>query len=162
MGSESGLIFFSDIVRFFLISLAAVLVGATVRIIQQYYRASRYAVHHGDFRGILPTHVWLIGISYVLLILGSVFHHFISLDTEPDAYLALNAAAYSTGAVALWLIMKFENRRVHAGRLEDRRKSDERRLADLTTSEFRVERDHQKRIVISTKDDRRHDDEPDA
>lgn len=144
-GTEPTIIFFADLVRFMLVTMASVLIGVTTRVILQYYRASRYAMKQGDFRGILPMHVWLISISYITLILGSVIHHVISLNTYPDAYLALNSIAYTTGAVALWLILRFESRRVVEGRMEERRVSEERRLADLTTMEFRIQRQEQRR-----------------
>lgn len=123
MDSKTTVVFYADIVRFVLVTMASVLVGVTARVIQQYYKASRAAMREGDFRGILPTHVWLIGISYVMLVIGSAIRHIVSLDTNPDAYLAVNAVAYTTGAIALWLILKFENRRVQGGHLKEHRKN---------------------------------------
>lgn len=137
---RTNLIIASDVVRFVLISLAAVIVGATIRVIQHYYRAYRGAMKRGDFRGILPMHVWLIGSSYVLLVIGSVGHNVSHLGKSPTLYLAVNSAAFPLGVVALSLIHRFEQRRVKAGELEDRRIADQKRLADLTTTEFRVER----------------------
>lgn len=121
--ADTSIVFFADIMRFILVVLATLLIAVTARIIQQYYRASRAAMKEGDFRGILPTHVWLIGISYVLLVVGSAVHHIISLRTDPDAYLAINTAAYTSGAIALWLIVRFENRRVnmHEAHLKEHR-----------------------------------------
>lgn len=123
MAETSPLIFFADIMRFVLVVLATLLIAVTARVIQQYYRASRAAMKEGDFRGILPTHVWLIGVSYVLLVAGSVVHHIVSLRTDPDVYLAINTAAYTSGAIALWLILRFENRRVniHDAHLKEHR-----------------------------------------
>lgn len=137
--------FFADLVRFVLVVIASLLVGATARVVQQYYRASRRAFKQGDFRGLLPTHVWLIGLSYILLILGTVSQHILHLGDRPDFYLAMNSAAYTCGAIALWLILRYENRRVKDGHLEDRRKREEARLQDLTTREFKIMRQSQRR-----------------
>lgn len=152
---RSGLIVFADTIRFILIVLASVLIGTVARIIQQYYKASRRAFRTGDFRGLLPMHVWLIGSSYVLLLVGSMMYHIIHLGQRPDAYLAVNAAAYSLGLVALWVILRFQNRRVKAGRLVDseRRATDRpgteyprsgpgHSELDITTSQFRQMRRH--------------------
>lgn len=141
-----ALIVFADTIRFFLIVLASVLIGVVARVIQQYYIASRLALKTGDFRGLLPMHVWLIGTSYVLLLVGSMMYHVIHIGTTPDAYLAVNAAAYSLGLVALWIILRFQNRRVRAGKLVDRRAV--RSIEDVTTSEFRIMR----RSVSSTEE----------
>lgn len=138
---RTNLILFADTVRFVLVVLASVLIGIVARVIQQYYRASRRAFKVGDFRGLLPLHVWLVGSSYSLLVLGSMMYHVIHLGERPDVYLAVNAAAYSLGLVALWIILRFQNRRVRAGRLVDSgRRATDRPLGDVTTSEFRVMR----------------------
>lgn len=140
-----NLIFFSDLFRFVLVSVAAILIGVAARVILQYYRAARYAMRMGDFRGILPTHVWLITTSYVLLVVGSMIYHITHLERSPDVYLAIDGAAYATGAIALWLILRFESRRVEEGQLADRRSDIDRRLADLTTGEFKIERGERQR-----------------
>lgn len=150
MVTRSGIIIFADTIRFFLIVLASVLIGIVARVIQQYYIASRRALKIGDFRGLLPMHVWLIGTSYSLLIIGSMIYHVINIGTTPDAYLAVNSAAYTLGLVALWLILRFQNRRVKHGRIVDseRRATDKpgqervviHPIQDITTSEFRIMR----------------------
>lgn len=144
---RSGIIIFADTIRFFLVALASVLIGVVARVIQQYYIASRRALRVGDFRGLLPMHVWLIGSSYTLLLVGTMMYHIIHLGTTPDAYLAVNAAAYSLGLVALWIILRFQNRRVRHGKLVDseRRATDKEGrvshpIESVTTSEFRIMR----------------------
>lgn len=143
--AEAHIIFVADLIRFVLISMAAVITGATAQIIRHYYKAYRGAMKRGDFRGILPMHVWMIGSSYMLLVFGAVSQNIIQIGHDPNIYLALNAAAFPLGVTALSLIHRYEYRQVRHGELLDRRIAEGHSIADLTTMEFRIERMHQQK-----------------
>lgn len=121
---ERDLILLADIVRWVIISMAAIIVGVTSRVLQLHYIASSKALRKGDARGILPLHVWLISSSYIILILSTVYQNIINIGDEPNVYLASNAISYTLGLVALWLILRYQKRKTGIPSLPYRRKDD--------------------------------------
>lgn len=117
-------IFLANIVRWVIISMAAIIVGVTAKVLQLHYIASTRAFRKGDVRGILPAHVWMISSSYIILVLSTVYQNISNIGGRPNIYLASNAAAYTLGIVALWLILRYQKRKTGIPSLPYRREDD--------------------------------------
>lgn len=118
---KSETFYYMDLIRFAFVAMAVVLLGVTGKVVVTYYRAYKVATARGDARGILPMYVWLISLSYNILLVGQMFHHLIELGSLPDFHIAISGLALPLGVVALLTIFRFESRRVQQGELPDRR-----------------------------------------
>lgn len=93
----------STLLAYLLFALWAANLGTTGAVIWFYYRAARHAPKH---RGLLPHHVWMIGVAYLVLATAITF------GTESTVWAVVGAAGMGLGWWALTLILRFEGRRV--------------------------------------------------
>ena len=103
----------ADVARTAILMMAVMLIiiiAATIRI---YYKASRIAIAKGDSRGILAAHVWLIGVFTIGLIASTAYQNVVQYGQPPSLYLLSNGVLYPLGLVAMWLILRFEDRRIY-------------------------------------------------
>lgn len=121
---ERVLVFLADLLRWATISMAATIVGVTLKVLQLHYIASSKAFRKGDVRGILPMHVWLISSSYIILILATVSQNIARIGDRPTVHLAINSISYTLGLIALWLILRYQRRKTGTESLPYRRKDD--------------------------------------
>lgn len=107
-----------DIFRFVLISMWLWIAGQTVFVIRYYY-AARRGIKKGTAPGLLPKHVWLIGLSYLVLSGSAVFRHLDHLGEGAGnllPYLPVNLVGLAMGIYALHIMMSFQRSRVHTRR----------------------------------------------
>lgn len=102
-----------DIVRIVAIGLGTALVGLAAVVVRFYFLAHR--VTPGS-AGLLPSHVWKIGVSYLLFVLSAVVEVVLRLDHPLSWRLPLYGAAALIGLWALSDIARYEHRRIHFGR----------------------------------------------
>lgn len=112
---KSNWIIAVDMLRVLALAMAGWIGGLTVRIIVKYRKAHKRAIERGDARGILPYHVWTIGLSHLLLVVSTSFVHASRVGERPTISLAFDLVAYALAIFALTLILRFENRRVQHG-----------------------------------------------
>lgn len=99
-----------EFLRFIALVEFAFIYGITIRIIQRYYKARKLS--KGGL-GLLPSHVWMIGVAY-LAALPPLAAHMVELLDEPPQWDALpfGLTTGTLGTIALWRIYKFEGKRV--------------------------------------------------
>lgn len=104
IGSDASMLM--DLGRMVVLFSAAVLAGLTLWVIKSYYAAYRRAP--SGRHGILPHHVWLIGISYIILAAEAAWQNVERLGHSGTGYIVVNLVAFVCGCYALWLILTFE------------------------------------------------------
>lgn len=107
----------ADVVRFLTFLTAAASVGLAMLTVWTYagvYRRHRTLVAEGrtePWRGLLPLHVTLIGVSYLIFVLASVYATAERIDGaltwRGPTYLVAN----SIGAYAMWTILSSSRHR---------------------------------------------------
>lgn len=108
-----------DILRYIAIVLANSILFIAAKVVYNYTLASRRELKKGEWKGILPMHVYLISTSYCLLIVASLYRHIQHIGEAITPTFVLSVTAYGTGLIALWVILRYEERRVKAGRMQD-------------------------------------------
>lgn len=105
-----------EFLRFVALVEFAIIYGFTIRIIQRYYHARRLS--RGGL-GLLPSHVWMIGVAY-LSALPPLAAHMVELLDQPPQWDALpfGLTTGTLGSIALWRIYQFEGTRLRKGRDE--------------------------------------------
>ncbi len=109
----------ADIARTVILMMAVMLIIIIAATIRTYYKASRIAIAKGDSRGILAAHVWLVGVFTIGLIASTAYQNVVQYGQPPSLYLLSNGVLYPVGLVALWLILRFEDRRIHGPAVTD-------------------------------------------
>lgn len=105
----------ADAVRILLILLPGAAIGAiTALVLVRYWRVYRTMMAvEGDWLGLLPKHVVLIGSSYLVLIgyaiVDTCGHFHQPLGARPFIY----GAAFLLGVAALWSLLGYERARKH-------------------------------------------------
>lgn len=93
--------------RMVLLSLSSFLVGSTFVISVRYFFAWRKRDH--DWRGLLPLHVFVVTVSYDLMLIYSTVETMLRINDDADTVwwrAALLVPAYATGFVAMWSIAR--------------------------------------------------------
>lgn len=104
-----------DIVRAVAVGLGAALVGMAAAVIRFYFLARRVT---GGTAGLLPSHVWKIGVSYLLFVAGAVTETVLQLDHPLNWRLPYYGTAALIGLWALSDLIRYEHRRVRFGRIK--------------------------------------------
>lgn len=100
----------TDVVRMVALALSALIFGITSAIIVLYYRVYRRRKEGGN-EGLLPKHVWMIGVSYLIVTFSAATNSIERLGDPPTIFAPLNITGFGVGVYALWLILKHLRRR---------------------------------------------------
>lgn len=87
------------------------IIGMSLTVGVVYWRAWRATGR----AGIVPYHVWLISLSYCLLVVASLLDMVERFGTPLTWRVPVWAVAYTTGLLAVWVILDYQRRRVHRG-----------------------------------------------
>lgn len=114
----------ADLVRVLFVFLpGAALLGMSVTILVRYfqgYRIVRQAAREAGVEfhwwGLLPRHVWLVTLSYLLLIKWAFGHVIEDLDEPFHWHVVYISVAFITGALSLWDVLGHQRkvRETHA------------------------------------------------
>ena len=96
-----------NVIRYSCIFLEFTIIAMTSKIVYVYYRA--YRVHRGEARGLLPHHVWMIGLSYIFLSLATTSYQLELIDTHPTWRSILVLIALFFGVTALFQMLSYQN-----------------------------------------------------
>ncbi len=102
-----------DLIRLVAVGLGAALVGLSAVVVRFYFLARRLAPSPA---GLLPSHVWKIGVSYLLFVAGAVTEVMLQLDDPLNWRLPYYGLAALIGLWALSDLLRYERRRVRFGR----------------------------------------------
>lgn len=102
-----------DLIRIVAIGLGAALVGLAAVVVRFYFLARRM---YPGAAGLLPSHVWKIGVSYLLFVAGAVTEVVLQFDDPLSWRLPYYGLAAAIGLWALSDIVRYERRRVRFGR----------------------------------------------
>lgn len=97
-----------NVLRFVCVVLAAVQIGMTLRIAQRYYQI--WKSFGKERRGLLPHHVWLIGLAYTMLLGEAVSQNIARLGDPFSWHLPVNLVAFSVGTYALVDMIRFQQK----------------------------------------------------
>lgn len=107
----------ADLLRVFTVFVpAAIIMGYVVLVIIAYFKAYRVERYKRARTGLLPHHVWLIGISYLLLIIDEILVVFERKSEEFTIHSWLLIPAFITGVLALNRVLKYERLRYKSTR----------------------------------------------
>ena len=98
--------------RMVLLSLSSFLIGSTLVISARYFFAWR--VRRNDWRGLLPLHVFVVALSYDLMMVYSTVETYLRIGDNADVpwwRAALLVPAYITGFIAMWSIARLAAQR---------------------------------------------------
>lgn len=99
----------ADIIRFVDIVLAVVVVGAVLAVIRLHWRAWRAAPAG---HGLVPLHVWLISTAHLCFVVGTATRLWQTLGESASWQIWLYMAGSAVTLAALWIIAKYQGRRV--------------------------------------------------
>lgn len=104
-----------DLVRVLTVFVPGALVLAlTIFVVIAYYRAYRLDKFKKARTGLLPHHVWMIGVSYLLFAADGVWATAQRVREEFSPHLLLLAPAFLFGVAALYMVLQFERLRYRA------------------------------------------------
>lgn len=102
-----------DLVRVVAIGLGAALVGLAAVVVRFYFLARRA---FPGAAGLLPAHVWKIGVSYLMFVVGAVTEVILQFAHPLSWRLPYYGVAALIGLWALADIIRYERRRISFGR----------------------------------------------
>ncbi len=102
-----------DVVRVVGLAAYTVVAGLTCYIIVIYYQAHRRRTP-GE-RGLLPQHVWLLGVSHLLLATAVSFRILTRFGEPVSVTAGLGAVGLAVSVYGLALVLRFESRRERGG-----------------------------------------------
>lgn len=105
----------AEIVRIFLIFIPATLIILyALIVIVSYFQAYRVDRYKKARTGLLPTHVWLIGSSYILLLIYAMLTMHERSNDHLTYHVFLLVPAFIAGIGAMTAILKYEQLRYRA------------------------------------------------
>jgi hypothetical protein len=112
IGNATGV----DFLRVLVLLMGAGTVAVAVVVVAVYAR-SWWLVSHGpkiQWIGLLPAHVTLIGVSYLTMIFSTITR-LVGRIHEPLTWrIPVYGVAYSTGLIAMWLILGHSRQRLRS------------------------------------------------
>lgn len=97
-----------DLFRLFDLVMFAFIVGAATWVLITYYRSYKHAPL--GRRGLLPAHVALISLSYMIALSELAWENIKRLGHAYTNYVPINAIVFSTGLLALSFVLGYEKR----------------------------------------------------
>lgn len=102
-----------DAIRALNIGAWALLVGQAIGIIASYMKAHRLMrQRHKSVPGLLPMHVWLVAGTLIVMSTEVMVFTVRFVGTPLTIWGPLNLLLFGAGNYALWLVFRFERRRV--------------------------------------------------
>jgi len=102
-----------DIIRVVAVGVGAALVGLAAVVVRFYFLARRA---YPGVAGLLPSHVWKIGVSYLLFVVSAVVEIVLQIDHPLSWRLPYYGLAALIGLWALSDIIRYERRRISFAR----------------------------------------------
>lgn len=113
----------ADSVRAVVMGMAFVLYGQSIAIVWFYLDARRLAAKamplpgtRNRQMGLLPTHVILISVSFLVLVAECAIHTWARVGSEITFWAWFNLGAFMLAALALWEVVAFERTRINEAR----------------------------------------------
>lgn len=104
------MIIVSDVVRVINVGLYAATVVAILWVVLTYYQI--WIRERNSWVGLLPRHVYLIGISYIMYATGSVGVSFQNFGRPITPFTLLNAMAGAIGFRAVLCMIRYQSKRM--------------------------------------------------
>ncbi len=98
----------ADLLRVLSMILYAILLGQTAAIVWLYFKVLRV---RGSRRGLLPTHVIILGTSVILLATEAVWENISRLHESFSWYAVVNPLIFAFVVFGLHLVMRYEHLR---------------------------------------------------